>query len=792
MTHVERVPARPARYAEWPSWADPRVVERFQALGIEQPWAHQALAANLLHERRNVVLATGTASGKSLGYLLPLLTELVDDVSGGVAATRAPRRATALYLAPTKALAADQARRIRELRLPIAPAAGLDGDTTPEERRWIRDYGVFALSNPDMVHYALLPDHRRWSPFLRRLRYVVIDECHAYRGVLGSHVAAVLRRLRRICAHYGADPVFALASATTAEPETTATRLTGLPVTAVTDDGSPHGQVMFALWEPPLTERRGEGGAPIRRSAIAEAAGLLADLVRDEVRTVTFVRSRRGAELVSLIARQQLGQTGEEAEPESSVISSSDLDSDSRAEAGAENQASTGNGARPTPVLHGRIAAYRAGYLREDRRALEADLVSGRLLGVAATNALELGVDLSGLDAVLLAGYPGTRGSVWQQAGRAGRSGRDAVAVLIARDDPLDTYLVHHPEALFGKSVESTVMNPNNPYVLWSHLCAAAAELPLTEPDLDLFGPTAPALAAELSRSGWLRARPGGWYWTRPERAADLTDLRGSGGTPVRIVEAETGRLLGQVDAAAAHTTVHQGAVYLHQGANYLVDSLDLDSAIAVVHAKEPGYTTHARDISRLRITAEERTEDWGAHIRLAFGAVEVTNQVVGYLRRDAVTGAVLDEEPLDLPSRTLATKAVWWTISPSALADADLAAPDIPGAAHAAEHAAIGLLPLFAECDRWDIGGLSTACHADTGLPTVFVHDGLPGGGGFAERGYEQARAWLSATRAAIAACECPAGCPSCVQSPKCGNGNQPLDKTGAIRLLGVLLDEL
>jgi DEAD/DEAH box helicase domain-containing protein len=766
MTHVERVPARPARYGEWPGWADPRVVERFQALGIERPWVHQTQAAQLLHERRNVVQATGTASGKSLGYLLPLLTELLDGASDAAAA-RGPRRATALYLAPTKALAADQARRIRELRLPMAPAVCLDGDTTAEERRWIRDHGVFALSNPDMVHYSLLPDHRRWAPFLRRLRYVVIDECHAYRGVLGSHVAAVLRRLRRICAHYGADPVFALASATTAEPEITATRLTGLPVTAVTDDGSPHGELVFALWEPPLTERRGEGGAPVRRSAIAESAGLLADLVRDEVRTVAFVRSRRGAEVVSLIARQQLGQGG--------------------IETGAGPDRRAGGAEPPAP---GRIAAYRSGYLREDRRALEADLLSGRLLGVAATNALELGVDLSGLDAVLLAGYPGTRSSVWQQAGRAGRSGRDALAVLIARDDPLDTYLVHHPEALFGKSVESTVLNPGNPYVLWSHLCAAAAELPLTTADLEVFGPTTEALVAELSRSGWLRARPGGWYWTRPERAADLTDLRGSGGSPVRIVEAATGRLLGQVDAAAAHSTVHEGAVYLHQGATYVVESLDLERAIAVVNAKEPGYTTHARDASQLRITAEERGEQWSRQVRLAYGAVQVTNQVVGYLRRDATTGAVLGEEQLDLPSRTLATKAVWWTIAPSALADARLAAPDIPGAAHAAEHAAIGLLPLFAECDRWDIGGLSTAAHPDTGLPTVFVHDGLPGGGGFAERGYEQARAWLSATRAAIAACECPAGCPSCVQSPKCGNGNQPLDKAGAIRLLGVLLD--
>ncbi|HZP53327.1 DEAD/DEAH box helicase [Actinocrinis sp.] len=836
MTHVERVPARPARYAEWPSWADKRVIDRFRALGIERPWIHQAEAAQLLRRGHNVVQATGTASGKSLGYLLPALTDLLDGVSDAPG-VRGPRRTTALYLAPTKALAADQARRIRELRLPIAPAACLDGDTTPEERRWIRDQGVFALSNPDMVHYALLPDHRRWSPFLRRLRYVVIDECHAYRGVLGSHVAAVLRRLRRVCAHYGASPVFALASATTAEPQAAAERLIGLPVDAVVDDGSPHGEVLFALWEPPLTDRRGERGAPVRRSAIAESAGLLADLVRDEVRTVAFVRSRRGAELVSLIARQQLGQADGSIWPAEAVPvqTTADLradgsgteDTDSTNSDGSERQGSVlvdqlsgRQAAAGSPGAHSkgrstdaetavpsletddearsaeraplasRIAAYRSGYLREDRRALEADLLSGRLLGVAATNALELGVDLSGLDAVLLTGYPGTRSSVWQQAGRAGRSGRDALAVMVARDDPLDTYLVHHPEALFGKSVESTVLNPGNPYVLWSHLCAAAAELPLTKADLDLFGPTTEALAAELSRTGWLRAREGGWFWTRPERAADLTDLRGSGGTPVRIVEAATGRLLGQVDAAAAHSTVHEGAVYLHQGDNYVVESLDLDGAIAVVNAKDPGYSTHARDTSLLRITGEERTELWSDDVRLSFGAVEVTNQVVGYLRRDAATGAVLGEEPLDLPARRLATKAVWWTMSPASLAAAELAAPDIPGAAHAAEHAAIGLLPLFAQCDRWDIGGLSTACHPDTGLPTVFVHDGLPGGGGFAERGFQQARAWLGATRDAIAACECPAGCPSCVQSPKCGNGNQPLDKNGAIRLLGVLLD--
>jgi DEAD/DEAH box helicase domain-containing protein len=742
--HVEQIEAREASYADWPTWADPLLVERLRETGVERPWSHQAEAAELLHAGRHTVLATGTASGKSAGYLLPALSRLLSDANGG------KRTGTVLYLAPTKALAADQARRLRELDLPIPPAVCLDGDTSGEERRWIREHGAFVLSNPDMLHYSLLPDHRRWSSFLRRLTYVVIDECHGYRGVFGAHVAAVIRRLRRLCAHYGAEPVFALASATTADPEATASRLTGLQVTPVTQDGSPHGRLLFALWEPPLTDARGERGAPTRRTAVAETATLLADLAGERVRTVAFVRSRRGAELVSVMAREDLARSG-------------------------------GNGAQ--------VAAYRAGYLREDRRALEAALQSGRLTAVAATNALELGVDIAGLDAVLLAGYPGTRASLWQQAGRAGRGGQQALAVLIARDDPLDTYLVHHPEALFGKPVEATVFDPENPYVLWGHLCAAASELPLREKDMDLFGAGAPALVTELATSGWLRRRADGWFWTRPERAADLSDLRGMGGEPIRIIEADTGRLLGMADGGSAAGAVHPGAVYLHQGESYLVRDLDLDDAIALVEQKDPGYATYAREVAQVRIVREDRSEEWNPHCRIAYGSVAVTSQVVGYLKRDSRTGQVLGEEPLDLPEHTLTTKAVWWTVTPAGLEDALLAAPDIPGAAHAAEHASIGLLPLFADCDRWDLGGLSAAEHPDTGLATVFVHDGLPGGAGFAERGFAKAREWLTATLEAIRVCECRTGCPSCVQSPKCGNGNEPLDKTGAIRLLEVLL---
>ncbi|MGT2529127.1 DEAD/DEAH box helicase [Streptomyces nojiriensis] len=751
ITHTEHLPPREGRHAVWPDRIRTDVVAAIRAAGIEHPWEHQAAAAEHALDGESVVVATGTASGKSLAYLAPLLSALAD----GAEAPNG-RGATALYLAPTKALAADQRRAVRELAAPLGNAvrpAVYDGDTPVEEREWVRQYANYVLTNPDMLHRGILPAHPRWSSFLRALRYVVIDECHTYRGVFGSHVAQVLRRLRRLCARYGSEPVFLLASATSSDPATAASRLTGVPVIEITDDASPRGEVVFALWEPPLlTELRGEKGAPVRRTATAETADLLTDLVVQGVRTVAFVRSRRGAELISVIAKERL----------------TDVD-------------------RSLPR---RVAAYRGGYLPEERRALERALHSGELLGLAATTALELGVDVSGLDAVLITGYPGTRASLWQQAGRAGRSGQGALAVLIARDDPLDTYLVHHPEALFRQPVEATVLDPDNPYVLAPHLCAAAAELPLTEPDLELFGPATGELLPQLEAAKLLRRRATAWHWTRRERASDLTDIRGGGGRPVQIVEASTGRLLGTVDESAAHTAVHDGAVHLHQGRTYLVKHLDLEDSAALVEEADPPFSTTARDTTSISVLETETEVPWGSG-RLCYGSVEVTNQVVSYLRRKLITGEVLGEAKLDLPPRTLRTRAVWWTVTEDQLDEARINPEILGGALHAAEHASIGLLPLFATCDRWDIGGVSVPLHPDTLLPTVFVYDGHPGGAGFAERAFHTARAWLTATRDAIAACECEAGCPSCIQSPKCGNGNDPLHKRGAIRLLTRLLTE-
>ncbi|MEU2105675.1 DEAD/DEAH box helicase [Nocardia sp. NPDC019255] len=748
LTHVAELPARAAEHSAWPTWASPEVIAALRETGVAAPWRHQVQTAEEAFHGRHVVVSTGTASGKSLGYQLPVLTTL-----------QADPKATALYLSPTKALGADQLRAVGALThegpLRDVHPATYDGDTPAEIRQWVRANARWVFTNPDMLHLGILRSHQRWARVLRRLRYVVVDECHAYRGVFGSHVALVLRRLRRIAARYGADPVFVLCSATSAEPAAAASRLIGAPCTAVTRDGSPRGPRTIALWEPPLlTTMTGENGAPVRRPATAEAARIMADLVAEGARTLTFVRSRRAAELTAMEAKRLL----DEVDPDLAV----------------------------------RVASYRAGYLAEDRRELEAALSEGSLLGAATTSALELGVDIAGLDAVVISGFPGTVASFWQQAGRAGRRTQGSLVLLVARDDPLDTYLVHHPEALLGKPVEATITDPRNPYVLGPQLLCAALELPLTDAEVDELG--AREVLAQLTAKGLIRRRGAGesarWYVTAETQPHDAVDVRGGIGAPVAIVDGETGRLLGTADARRAGATLHPGAVHLHQGETYVVDELDLDDGVAFVHAAEPGWTTSARQVTSIVIDAVTERRSHG-HVTAGLARVRVTSQVIGYLRT-LITGEVLDLVELDLPPQTLPTRAVMYTVTPELLALAGIEPQDVPGALHAAEHAAIGLLPLVATCDRWDIGGVSTAEHPDTGLPTVFVYDGQAGGAGFAERGFARLRQWLTATLSAIESCGCAAGCPSCVQSPKCGNGNHPLDKAAAERLLTAVLAEL
>ena len=742
LRHVEHLPARTATTTDLPGWVAPAVRAAVVTSGIERLWSHQAATAELAHQGRDVVVATGTASGKSLGYLLPVLTAALDGPPSGRSTIRG---GTTLYLAPTKALAADQRAAIDALAVPGVRAAAYDGDTPTDERRWIRDHAQVVLTNPDLVHHSLLPGHRQWSAFLRSLSYVVVDECHAYRGVFGTHVSLVLRRLLRVARRYGAEPTVVLASATVADPAGHASALVGRPVVPVVEDGSPRSATTCVLWEPP------EGADAARRSLSSEAADIVTALVRDDAQTLAFARSRAGVESVALQVREAL-----------------QVD---------------------RPDLVGAVAAYRGGYLPEERRELERRLRSRDLMAVAATNALELGVDISGLDAVVIAGWPGRRASWWQQAGRAGREktqdgrpAREALVVSVAADDPLDGWLLDHPDYLFGDPVEAIVMDPGNLHVLAPHVAAAAAELPVTLDDVAWFGPGLREVLDMLTARSILRRRPAGWYWAREDRPGQHVSLRGAGAV-VSLVEGRTGRVVGTVDAAAAHSQAHTGAVHVHQGQTYVVTDLDLEASTATVVHGDPGWSTTAQSVSSFDILSEERGLTTG-RLRLSYGTVRVRRQVTSFVRR-LPGGEILGTHRLDLPEQVLTTRGVWWTMEPGLLEEAGIAPEQVPGAAHAAEHAAIGTLPLLATCDRWDIGGVSTDLHPDTGLPTVLVYDGYPGGAGFAARAHETVEQWWGATLEVVAGCACERGCPRCVQSPKCGNGNDPLDKDAAVRLL-------
>jgi DEAD/DEAH box helicase domain-containing protein len=734
LVHVREFPARASVPRPFPDDVPRLLVDRLRLVGVEGLFQHQARALDLVREGSSTVIATGTASGKTLVYNVAFASEALDD----------PKR-TAFYLFPTKALARDQLRQVRELKLPQVKAAVYDGDTPQAERPLIRRNANLVMTNPDMLHAAILPDHARWADFFLRLSIVVVDEAHVARGVFGSHVSMVLRRLRRLVAHYGGEPRFVLASATVGNPSELAERLVGLPFEAVVEDASPAGGKLFALWNPPVVDE--ETGA--RRSALTDASILMSRLAEAGVKSIGFARSRRAAELLAEFTRREL--PGD---------------------------------------LKRTVKSYRAGYLAEDRRQLERALAAGELTAVASTNALELGIDIGSLDASVLVGYPGTRASMWQQAGRAGRRASESLAVLVAQDDPLDQYLVQHPADLFDKPAEAAVIDPSNPFVLEPHLLCAAREHPLSEEEFGFFGPDAPDAVARLEERKALARRRGTWHHVGRQSPHRAVDIRSASGGLFSIVIENTGELLGTVDESRAYYHVHPGAVYLHQGEQFEVRRLDLQTRVALVDRVDPDYYTQSRDTTDISVVAadeESRTGD----VPTFYGTVRVTTQVVGFARKHVATGETLEIVPLAMPPQDLETKAVWWAVPSATIARAAIAPTELPGAAHAAEHAAIGLLPLVATCDRWDVGGVSTASHPDTGTCAIFVYDGYQGGAGIAERGFRQAERLLRATLETVRTCPCSTGCPSCVQSPKCGNGNEPLDKAGAVALLAAILGE-
>lgn len=747
--HREVIPGSAGTTGVWPDWVNSDFIQALATAGITEPWLHQVEFAQAAQQGQHSILSTGTASGKTIAFAAPALTAAAD--SG-----------TVLYLAPTKALAADQLSTITQWKIPGVRAATLDGDTPREERQWVRAHANYILTNPDMLHYSLLPGHRHWARFLRHLQFIVVDEAHIYRGVFGAHVALIVRRLLRIAHKYGASPTVLAASATTGNPQLTLEKLIGQqcgPISAFSVNTAATPQRTFYFWQPP--ELPGEySGAATRRGTLDEAAHVLARVVPTGQQAVAFARSRKGVEYVSQTTQDLLARQ----------LPTPSAESDR------------------SPKSEQPVRAYRGGYLAHERRELERDLRSGAIRAMAATNALELGIDITGLDVVITAGWPGTKASLWQQVGRAGRAGADATAIFIAREDPLDTYIAQHPEVFFDSGIEVSLAHPSNPHALAPHLCAAAQELPLTESDLDLWFPeNSREVVNELVSNEMLRARPTGWYWTKNESATSLADLRGTGGEVIRVVEVDTGRLCGYVDHAASHRTVHEGAVYIHQSETFVVNELDLDSAVALVTAEDVDYTTYAREVSDIRVTSTRLNRQVTPHVKISWGSVEVSSQTVAFTKRH-IAGENLGTFTLDLPVRTLYTDAVWWTFPSDHL---PLEHVELAGAIHGAEHASIGILPLFASCDRWDIGGVSTVLHQDTESTTIFIYDGLAGGAGISEFGYHNAGQWIKATLDAVATCRCESGCPSCIQSPKCGNGNEPLDKRGAIAVL-TLISEL
>ncbi len=735
LVHDRSSLSQPPLLVPIPDELDPRVHDALQRAGIDALYQHQRDALLSAFDAPTIV-TTGTASGKSLCFQLPTLEVLVTDPA-----------ARALYLYPTKALAQDQARALHAFGLTrqVRPAI-YDGDTPSQERPAIRRRSNLVITNPDMLHVGILPRHAAWGDLFANLAVVVVDEAHVYRGVFGSHVAGVLRRLRRAAALYGSAPRFLLASATIANPVDLATGLTGLAeINLVDTDTAPVAARRVAVWNPPLLDEQ----LGVRASALAEAAELFAELITAGARTICFMKSRKGVELILRMAADRL-----------------------------------------EPELAERIAPYRAGYTPQQRHQIEARLVSGELLGVVATDALELGIDIGQLDAAICVTFPGTVASLRQMWGRAGRRGR-GLAVYVAGEDALDQFFARHPEEFLRRPVEAAIIDPASPQILGEHLLCAAHEAPLTEADAEYFGADVVDRARALADAGFLRERATGFVPARAEDyPAGRVALRSASLDNFALVDASSGEILGTIEAARAYSTVHEGAIYLHLGRSYLVLELDLDARRAILEPFTGDYFTQTKSESMTFI--ERRLETRETHgVQLSYGEVVYSETVLGFQRKGLQDHAVIDFQALDLPTTEFSTRALWYELDsvvggPLAANAAEAFPADLLlGSLHALEHGQIAVLPLIAMCDRWDIGGLSTNAHPQTGGPTIFIYDGHPGGIGITRRGYDAFdRLVLDASRL-IGECPCHDGCPSCVQSPKCGNLNDPLSKRGAIELL-------
>ncbi len=725
IAYRRHLPGQEASYAD-PKEPLPAAIKAYLAKeGITRLYAHQAAALDAVRRGENIVVVTPTASGKTLCYNLPVLSELIADDN-----------ARALFLFPTKALTQDQLATVNGFG--IVPAAVYDGDTPDTVKPTIREQARVILTNPDMLHLGILPNHLKWHNLFSHLRFVVIDEIHTYRGVFGTQVAHVIRRLRRLAQEHGADPQFILTSATIANPKQHAERLTGLPVSLIAGSGAPQGARDFVFWR-----------VPQRTTYLSEAAWLLEVLLTERARTIAFARARQVVERMLRRVQQKVA----------------------------------------APLAHC-LMAYRGGYLPAERRAIEQALFSGKLLGVVATNALELGIDVGDMDVCVIAGYPGTIASTWQQAGRVGRRERPSLVIFIAVANPLDQYFLRHPEMFFNKPTESALIDTANPYLLLGQARCAAHELPLSPQDLSLWDPVLLDLLTILEEDGEVTKSDGRWFYVGQDYPAQKVNLRTTGGTFLLRDRSAGNRLIGTMDRHTAFSEAYPGAVYLHQGNTYRAEELDVPGETAYLRQVDVDYYTMVGRQKSTEILTTLAEKELHSHY-FAIGQLKVRTKVTGYIKKHELTGQVLGGDNLSLPEEVLETMGMWFSPSPELVAKVEEAGLNLMGGLHAVEHAAIALLPLFAMCDRNDVGGLSTTVHTQTGRPTIFIHDAYQGGVGFAEKGFERAEELLAATLEAVATCPCENGCPNCIHSPKCSNFNRPLDKEAAIMLLYGLLGQ-
>lgn len=713
-----------------------KISSGLKAIGIKKFYMHQAEAIQAALNGENVVVVTGTASGKSLSYLVPVLETVMKD-----------ERATSILIFPTKALAQDQLSLISRMT-PYIFAATYDGDTPMHHRRFIREDAKLILTNVDMLHAGILPNHKLWGRFFKNLRFVVLDEAHVYRGAFGSNAAHILRRLERVARLYGAKFQYLLSTATLANPEELAEKLTGKKFKVVSTDTSVKPQKTFLIWNPPFLPDKQR-----RLSSNLEATNLFTEAVLRGLKTIVFSGSKVAAELITTYARNKLKEKGKD--------------------------------------LMEKIATYRAGYLPSERREIEKKLFNNILLGVSATSALELGIDVGELSVSIINGFPGTISSFFQQAGRAGRK-ISSLTIYIAGEDPLDQYYAFNYRELFEKPKEAAIVDVGNPYILEKNLLCSAFEYPIEVDELSkVFGGKAEDVVRKLVASGKLALRKSRYFLTpQVKRPHDGMSVRTSTRKNYQIIEGDTGAVLGFMDEDLAYVFLHPGAVYLHQADTYLVKELDFESRVAVVERSELDYYTRPRESTRVFVEEVYRCKVFKS-VEVSYGRLTVESQVLGFQKRHVYTQEVLAYEDLDLPPHTFETTGLWFVIPERIIRKMDLDPLELAGGIHGIEHAHISLLPLYAGCDRWDIGGVSTPAHFETDEATIFIYDGIEGGLGYSEKGYEVFPEHLESTYWLIAKCPCENGCPSCIHSPKCGNLNEPLNKNVSISILQSILME-